>query len=143
MISKLIFGDDGIANADTSFSFNLKSVDILGKITKYPKFSQYFQKRLKPVFESYVNTPYRNSSYYIKLPCYISKMFEDRCMEVVITGLPEILRGTALNQNAGVRMTRRRSAKFSVVFWRIRRRYVIVTNQVKIKRNRFDQHTAV
>ena len=63
VISKLIFGDDGIANADTSFSFNSKSVDILGKITKYPKFSQYFQKRLKAVFESYVNTPYQNSSH--------------------------------------------------------------------------------
>ena len=60
-ISKLIFGDDGIANADSSFSFNSKSTDILSSISKYPKFSDYFRTRLKPTLEYYVNTPSRNS----------------------------------------------------------------------------------
>ena len=61
VISKLLFADNGIANADTSFTFNSKSTDFLGKISKYPKLSQYFRTRLQPNLEVYVNAPIRES----------------------------------------------------------------------------------
>ena len=61
VISKLLFADNGIANADTSFTFNSKSTDFLGKISKYPKLSQYFRTRLQPNLEVYVNAPNRES----------------------------------------------------------------------------------
>ena len=60
-ITEMLFGDDGLANADSSFSFKQKSTDILGNISKYPKLSKYFTKRLQPNIESYVNTPNKST----------------------------------------------------------------------------------
>jgi len=61
VISEMVFGEDGLVNADSSFSFNSKSTDVLGRISKYPKLSNYFATRLRPNIQSYVNIPNRSS----------------------------------------------------------------------------------
>ena len=60
-ISKLIFGENGIVTADSSFSFDKKSAVVLKTVSKFPKFAEYFRKRLKPTLENYVNTACRKA----------------------------------------------------------------------------------
>ena len=62
-ISKSIFGENGIVNADSSFTFDCKSRDVLKKVSKFPKFAEYFRKHLKPTLENYVNIPNRGTHY--------------------------------------------------------------------------------
>ena len=57
MISQSIFGIRGMINADTSFEFDDKSGHVLLTVSKFPKFAEYFTKRLKPTLEHYVNGP--------------------------------------------------------------------------------------
>ena len=62
--SQSIFGIDGIVNAESSFSFDSKSGDVLTNVSKFPKFAEYFQKRLKPTLE---NMPSRSAPSYSQL----------------------------------------------------------------------------
>ena len=52
-IWKAIFGEEGLVNADDSISFD--------KMSKYPKFTKYFNRKLKPCLQFYVNQPSRAS----------------------------------------------------------------------------------
>ena len=56
-ICKSIFGEKGIANANDSQEFDAMSKDVLVQIAKYPKFSNYFQQKLKPTVEADVKLP--------------------------------------------------------------------------------------
>ena len=58
-ICQAIFGEKGLINADDSISFDKRSKDILVKASKYPKFSKYFNRKLKPYVQLYVNQPSR------------------------------------------------------------------------------------
>ena len=61
VISQSIFGKDGMINADTSFECDDKSGDVLSNVSKFPKFAEYFTKKLKPTLECYVYMPSRNT----------------------------------------------------------------------------------
>ena len=61
IITKQIFGEDGIVNADDTAEFDARSKKILKDIVKYPKFATYFQKKLKPTVENFVSDPARRS----------------------------------------------------------------------------------
>ena len=60
-ISRSIFGENGIVNANDSFDFDVKSKHVLKQVEKFQKFSDYFRKKLKPTVEAYVNDPSRKS----------------------------------------------------------------------------------
>ena len=62
-ISKFLFGENGIVTADSSFSFDKKSAVVFKVVSKFPKFAEYFRKRLKPTIENYVNTACRKAPY--------------------------------------------------------------------------------
>ena len=47
-ICKSIFGEKGFANANDSQEFDAMLKDVLVQVAKYPKFSNYFQTKLKP-----------------------------------------------------------------------------------------------
>ena len=61
IITKKIFGEDGIVNADDTAEFDARSKKNLKDIVKYPKFATYFQKKLKPTVENFVSDPARRS----------------------------------------------------------------------------------
>ena len=59
-ISKSIFGENGIVNANDSVDFDAKSKNVLKQVAQYKKFTNYFREKLKPTVEAYVNNPSRN-----------------------------------------------------------------------------------
>ena len=63
VISQSIFGKDGMINAATSFEFDDESGDVLSNVSKFPKFAEYFTKKLKTTLECYVNIPSRNTPF--------------------------------------------------------------------------------
>ena len=54
---KSIFGGNGLVKADDSMDFNEKSQNILVQLSKYAQFTQYFERKLKPSVEAFVNGP--------------------------------------------------------------------------------------
>ena len=60
-ICKAIVGEEGLVNADDPILFDKMSKDVLVKASKYPKFTKYFNRKLKPCVQLYVNQPSRAS----------------------------------------------------------------------------------
>ena len=62
-ISRSIFGESGLVSANSSFTFDNKTGVVMSKISKYPKFVEYFRKNLEPAIRNNVNTPMRNATF--------------------------------------------------------------------------------
>ena len=58
---KAMFGEKSLVKADDSISSDKRSKDVHLKASKYPKFSQYFNRKLKPYIQLYVNQPSRTA----------------------------------------------------------------------------------
>lgn len=57
-IVSTIFGQEGIINADDSFSYDSKTADLDSHLKqKFPQFQQHFETRLKPLLQKHVYNP--------------------------------------------------------------------------------------
>ena len=59
-IIELLFGTEGIVNADDTIDFETKSVELKNKVQDHPQFINYFNHQLKDRLDSFVNVPSRN-----------------------------------------------------------------------------------
>jgi hypothetical protein len=57
----IIFGPDGLVDADTSLQFEEKATTLKDDLCKYPKLADYFDKQVKPRLKSFVNIPRREN----------------------------------------------------------------------------------
>ena len=59
IITRKIFGEGGIVNANDTAEIDAKAKVVLKDIVMYPKFVPYFKDMLKPTSEAFVNDPAR------------------------------------------------------------------------------------
>jgi hypothetical protein len=61
-IIELLFGTEGIVNADDTIDFETKSVEPKTKVQDHPQFINYFDHQLKDRLDSFVNIPRRKNN---------------------------------------------------------------------------------
>jgi hypothetical protein len=56
----VVFGPEGLADADTSVLFEEKSTQVVDEMKDHPSLCNCFEKQMKPHIQSFVTAPRRN-----------------------------------------------------------------------------------
>ena len=59
-LMNVVFGQDGLTNADTTLMFEERSTIVTAEMKEYPALCQYYEKQMKPRIQSFVHEPRRN-----------------------------------------------------------------------------------
>lgn len=59
-LMNVVFGQDGLTNADTTLMFEERSTMVTEEMKEYPALCQYYEKQMKPRIQSFVHEPRRN-----------------------------------------------------------------------------------
>ena len=59
-LMNVVFGQDGLTNADTTLMLEERSTMVTEEMKEYPALCQYYEKQMKPRIQSFVHEPCRN-----------------------------------------------------------------------------------
>jgi hypothetical protein len=61
-LMNVVFGQNGLTNADTTLMFEERSTMVTEEMKEYPALCQYYEKQMKPGTQSFVHEPRRNQN---------------------------------------------------------------------------------
>jgi hypothetical protein len=74
LLMDVVFGPEGLADADKSVVFEEKSTQVVDEINDHPSLCNYFEKQMKPRIQSFVTAPRRNQREIGEQLCFLSRL---------------------------------------------------------------------